>query len=514
MKRKRIGIVDLIARRATRSPYARLMNANFASIMPQAIAVWAERLGCEVCYVIYTGCETLPDALPSDVDVLFVSAFTPAAYLAYAISHLYRRRGVVTVLGGPHARAYAADALQHFDYAVEFADRPLIEDLLRDGGPNPRGGVRLTAPGQPAELPGVRERWRFIRQAMAKAPFFTAVPMIGSFGCPYTCDFCTDATIPYRPLPYDQIREDLGFVCRELARPVVGWHDPNFAVRFDDYLRVIDDAVPPGAVRFVAESSLSLLGEAHLRELRRHRFEGLTLGIESWFGFNGKVRQADRAGLEKVRSVAAHVELVTRYVPYVQANFVWGLDQDSGSLPFELTKRFVELAPAAFPSHSLYTAYGDAAPRSRELAREGRVLDVPFNCQDTSTIHNVRLRHYDAGDLYASMADLVAHSYARRTSARRFFASRHPLGSPGRWMGMLRSLTESWRIRYFEELRRLFASDPEFRAFAVDGAPAPSLLRRRVRSELGPLFDALPSGLRSRLEAAPSTGRASPPRAA
>src|SRR6185295_2025451 len=264
---RRVGIVDLIARRATRSPYARLMNANFASIMPQAIAVWAAQLGCDVRYVIYTGSEALPDALPADVDVLFVSAFTPAAYLAYAISHRYRRRGVVTVLGGPHARAYPGDAIRHFDWAVELADRALVEDLLRDAGPNPRGGVRISARGQPSELPGVRARWPYIRQAMAKAPFFTAVPVIGSFGCPYTCEFCTDATIPYRPLPYDQLREDLRFVCRELPRPVVGWHDPNFGVRFDDYMRIIDDAVPPGRVRFVAESSLSLLSEPHLRQL-------------------------------------------------------------------------------------------------------------------------------------------------------------------------------------------------------------------------------------------------------
>ena len=38
------------------------------------------------------------------------------------------------------------------------------------------------------------------------ATVFAAVPMIGSFGCPYTCDFCIDATIGYQPLPYEQLR--------------------------------------------------------------------------------------------------------------------------------------------------------------------------------------------------------------------------------------------------------------------------------------------------------------------
>ena len=101
----RVGVVDLIARKATRSPYARLMNANYVSIMPQAIAAWAEELGCEVQYDTYTGFEDLRRALPRDIDILFLSAFTPAAYLAYSTHNLYRRQGVVTVLGGPHARA-------------------------------------------------------------------------------------------------------------------------------------------------------------------------------------------------------------------------------------------------------------------------------------------------------------------------------------------------------------------------------------------------------------------------
>ncbi len=42
MKKLRIGIVDLVARAPTTSLYARIMHANLASIMPQAIAVWCE----------------------------------------------------------------------------------------------------------------------------------------------------------------------------------------------------------------------------------------------------------------------------------------------------------------------------------------------------------------------------------------------------------------------------------------------------------------------------------------
>ena len=40
---------------------ARVMNANFASIMPQILGVWCEELGHDVTLVCYTGFENLVD---------------------------------------------------------------------------------------------------------------------------------------------------------------------------------------------------------------------------------------------------------------------------------------------------------------------------------------------------------------------------------------------------------------------------------------------------------------------
>jgi hypothetical protein len=86
MKKLQIGIVDLVSRGPTRALYARLMNPNLASIMPQTIGVWCAREGHEVAFVCYTGLEDLLDELPSKVDLVFISTFTEAAHTAYALS--------------------------------------------------------------------------------------------------------------------------------------------------------------------------------------------------------------------------------------------------------------------------------------------------------------------------------------------------------------------------------------------------------------------------------------------
>lgn len=488
----KVGVIDLITRKPTNALYAKIMNPNFASIMPQVVAVWAEEMGHEVHFVTYTGFEDLHRELPHDIDILFVCAFTQAAYLAYSISNLFRKQNVVTVLGGPHARAFAEDARNYFDYVVGFADKRLIHDLLQDFSRHPDKGVKLCAQRQPHTLPGVRERWKFIRQTLDKTRFFKVVPMIGSLGCPYKCSFCIDSQVDYQTLPYEEIRKDLVFLQTQFKQAAVGWHDPNFGVRFDDYMGIIEEAVKPGSIRFIAESSLSLLSESHLKRLQQNNFVGMLPGIESWFDFNEKSKQGKTFGLEKVKAVAEHVNLILHYIPYVQTNFVLGLDVDEGPLPFELTKQFLDLAPSAFPAYSFFTAFGNSAPLNLELQRAGRVLDIPFHFLDNHSALNVKLKNYDYVKFYDYVIDLTRHSFSPGTIWKRFQASKHPVP---RWMNLVRAISSEGRGRYqhYVQTRNQFAIDREFiDFFAGESMVPPSFYHNTIKAELGPFYDHLP----------------------
>ena len=260
-----------------------------------------------------------------------------------------------------------------------FTDRELIHDLLRDPHPQRPEGVCLSRPAQPTNLPGVRERWKFIAPTLAKAPLVKIVPMLGSIGCPYTCSFCIDANLPYQAMPAEQLREDIVFLTKTMRRPRISWYDPNFGVRFDEVMAAIEKAAPPGSVDFLAESSLSLLGEPHLKRLRRNDFKVILPGIESWYDMGNKSKTGTNVGLDKVHQVADHIRLIQSYIPYVQTNFVLGLDVDAGDEPFELTKRFIDLAPGMFPGFSLLTAFGQASPLNLEFQRDGRLLPFPFH---------------------------------------------------------------------------------------------------------------------------------------
>jgi hypothetical protein len=491
MKRLHVTVLDLVNKGPSKGLFARLMNANLASIMPQVVASWCEELGHDVRYVCYTGFEDLSRELLEETDVLFVGAFSRSAQTAYAISNLYRQRGAVTVLGGPHARCYPEDAALYFDYVLGFTDKTTIDDVLRERAPHRLLGRCLSAARQPAELPGVAARWKFIAQTIAKAPLFKIVPMIGSMGCPYTCSFCIDSVVDYQPLAFDQIRDDLRFLLGKLKRPMVAWHDPNFGVRFDDYMSAIEDVVPPGGIRFGAESSLSLLSEPHLKRLAGNGFVAILPGIESWFELGNKSKTGRNIGMEKVRQVSDHVNTILRYIPFVQTNFVLGLDSDAGREPFELTKQFFEMTPGAYPAFSLLTAYGRAAPLNLELQRAGRVLPFPFLLLDGNHAMNVRPLNYEWAEFYDLTVDTTRHAMTGMRVLRRFAANR---GISPKLLNVVRA-TSSKRVMFQARVRELLDTDVSVRRFiAGESRELPDFYAERMQRNLGPLWEALPPG--------------------
>ena len=493
MRRLRIGILDLVTKSPNPSLYGRLMNANLASIMPQVIGVWCEQEGHDVTLVCYTGMEDLLQELPSDLDVLFIGAFTQSAQLAYALSNLYRKKGAVTVLGGPHARCYPEDSRKYFDYVLGFTDRGVVADMLRDCQPNRPLGVHMASATQPVDLPTLRERWKFTAATLKKAPTIKIVPMIGSLGCPYTCSFCIDSTVDYQPLGFDDLRDDLAFLLTKMKNPIVGWHDPNFGVRFDDYMEAVEAAAPPGRMRHIAESSLSLLAEPHLKRLRQNGFQAILPGIESWYDLGNKSKTRQK-GMDKVKQVADHVNMILRYIPYIQTNFVLGLDGDMGPEPFELTKTFIDLSPGAFPAYSLLSAFGRAAPMNLDYQRAGRVLPFPFHFLNNNHAMNVRPKNYKWGEFYDGLIDVTSYSFSWRAIARRIPAT--PTAIP-KWMNVVRAMSsEGWgRIDYHTKIRKLIDTDRSVRAY-LDGETTvlPEFYHNRIRHDLGPMYQYLPEG--------------------
>ena len=463
--------------------------------MPQVVGAWCEQEGHEVTMICYTGPEDLRKALPKGVDLVFISAFTQAALLAYSLSNYFRSIGAVTVLGGPHARCYPDDSIKYFDYVLGLTNKSTISEVLNNCAPRRPIGKQLTAGRQPLDLPGVVERWKFIEPTLKKAPFLKFIPMIGSMGCPYTCSFCIDSVVPYQPLDFHSLKEDLSFLLRKFKKPMIAWHDPNFGIRFEENMEAIAAAAPQKSCYFMAESSLSILTEKHLKALKQNDFLALMPGIESWFELGNKSRAASHiTGEQRVNQISEHVNMIFQYVPYVQTNFVLGLDSDAGAEPFELTKLFVDKSPAAFPAYSLLTAFGEAAPLNLEYQKANRVLPFPFHFLNNHLAMNLKPKNYDWVDFYDKVIDLTEYSFSKKAIYKRFMATPH---FNSRWMNFMRAISSEGygRLNFYGNVRKMLVQDRSFRQyFEGESKQLPAFYKSIIEKDLGAWLPWLPKG--------------------
>jgi hypothetical protein len=196
-------------------------------------------------------------------------------------------------------------------------------------------------------MPEIRASAFFWRR---KALLLSAVPMLASMGCPYRCDFCIDWNTAYRPLSGERLATDLSYLAQHLPGTLTVFHDPNFAVKFDQVFDILE-AQPPGRrPPYIIESSLTVLRGDRPRRLRNTNCAIVAPGVESWTDYSNKAGQGRRGGVEKVDRVAGHFAHLAQNVPYLQANFIFGLDTDQGDEPVELTKRFMDQAPFVWPT--------------------------------------------------------------------------------------------------------------------------------------------------------------------
>jgi hypothetical protein len=502
----RVGILEILIPEAApdrlRRLQCRYINRHYASIMPQAVSYWSRCLGHETYYATYWGQADAESLLPRDLDVVFFAACTNASTLAYALVKRYRSEGCFTVLGGAHAKAFPEDALRFFDLVVRECDRTLVTEILAD---RPRGEV-VSSPRPLTALPTVAERLPEIETAhfwRGRAGAASFIPLLASLGCPYSCDFCIDWDSRYRLTPLDQLEEDLRFISDRFPRAKIPFHDPNFAIKFDLVLGVMERIPETRRNAYMIESSLSILRDSRLPRLRDTRCAFLAPGVESWNDYAGKTRlPTDQPPRQKLDYVVERFRALHEYVPGLQANFIFGVDSDSGTEPIELSKEFMDRAPGVWPSFNIPTPFG-GTPMHDQLLAEGRVLrSMPFAFYYTPYLVAV-LRHYDAEHFYDHLIDLFSHLVSPRSVARRA----RVLQGIHHSFHALRVMNARRMLRHYRLLRDGLRADQSLRRFhAGERSELPAIYRDRLRLLLGRYSERLsPSDLRPRFGSARSS---------
>ena len=463
----KVGVIDILADTPPNnwrmSVYNRYFQRQLMGIMPQVISVWCRRLGHEVHYTTYYGQDDIMRLLPAEIDVLFVSAYTQASALAYAVAKVFRKKGTLTVIGGAHARSFPTDCLRFFDLVVRDCDQELIEDILRGHYDPPA----MISSGRPlTDFPSVEERMPEIAIASfynGRPRRMSTVPMLSSTGCPYTCNFCVDWNSKYSNRSAESLLTDLQFLSQNWPRLLVGYHDPNFAVRFDETMNVIEEIPKERRNYYVMESSLSVLKPSRLTRLERTNCAYIAPGIESWTDYSNKSGVGKKRGHDKVDQVVDHLKTLARHIMGIQANLLFGGDSDAGVEPVELTKEFISRVPEAWPNVNILCPFG-GTPLYDQLHREGRILQtMPFALYYKPYLVTIP-KHYDPLSFYNHFIDIYETATSKNMLLRRLRVRTH--SSTIRFVNIVRHLgVREAAINASRRIQAMLSSDSKFRAF-------------------------------------------------
>lgn len=296
------------------------------------------------------------------VDLVGITANTPAAPHAYQLAAEYRRRGVKVVIGGPHATLMPLEVMQHADAVVVGEGELVWPKLLADFE---RGELQPLY--KSCQLPDLQAmphpRWDLI-----KGRVYGKGVTIASRGCPFACDYCTIPQMYQRKMRYRPIESIVEELKHMPGRALIFWDDNIGANRA--YAKELFKAIAPFKRWWTSQATSDVAFDDEFMELAaRSGCKALFLGLET-------ISQNSLFSANKGHNQVKHYEDIIRRFHYyriaVQAGTVFGFDHDDKSI-FRTTVEFYRQIGLDSATISVLIPFPNT-PLFRKLEAEGRIL--------------------------------------------------------------------------------------------------------------------------------------------
>lgn len=324
--------------------------------------------------LIDEGIADVPERL--DVDLAGLTVITGTAPRAYEISARLRRRGITTVLGGPHVTLVPHDAQAHADSIVVGYAEDTWPQLLRDFArkqlrPRYNQGADLDLGGRPFAR----------RELLPNKRFLTDNVFEATRGCVHDCDFCVvPSAWGRKPLqkPVDEVAQEIRchLAKGRRSRKII-FVDLNLIADRQYALNLFAALVQLELQWYGLSTTLIGRDPEMLALAQRSGCRGLLLGFESISPGNLKL---SRKGFNHPDDYAALVTKLHDYGIAVQGCFTFGMDEDEPDV-FERTARFAVEAKIDLPRFAIVTPF-PGTPLHRRLHEEGRILTRDWSLYD------------------------------------------------------------------------------------------------------------------------------------
>ncbi|MBE9195905.1 B12-binding domain-containing radical SAM protein [Synechocystis sp. LEGE 06083] len=271
--------------------------------------------------VIHQQVETVN--LDSEADVIVLSFFSGFAPEAYRLAGEYRKRGKITIAGGPHVTFAPEEALGFVDSIVIGEGESVWEQIFQDIEQN---RLQQRYVGEAIPLTNVPTP----RYDLLPPQYFIRRVVQATRGCPFTCSFCTVPILNpgFRTRPVEAVLNDVRYNKFKWwwQRKTVWFWDDNLTAN-RPYIKELLRQMIPLRKWWLTQASMDITKDDELLDLMRDSgCIGIFFGIES-FGQESLEDAGKRQN--KVAEYQSKIKKLHDRGIGVMAGFISGLDGDT-----------------------------------------------------------------------------------------------------------------------------------------------------------------------------------------
>jgi len=311
----------------------------------------------------------------TEVDVVCITAMTPAASRAYEIADEFRKRGAKILMGGVHVSSLPEEAVQHADSIVIGESEGLFPDIFED---LKNGGLKQMY--RLKNKPGLEEL-PFPRHDLMSNHFYVNIPKVEtSRGCPFTCEFCSTTEFFGNKMRYRPVEEVITEV-RTLNTDFVFFTDNNI-IGNPKYAKTLFRGLKSTGIRWISQCSVNLAKDEELLKLAADSgCVGMLIGFES---LSEKAINSMGKKVNRVDEYAQAIKNIHKAGIGIIGCFVLGFDEDQPNI-FKKTVKFIKKTNIEIPQLTVLTPFPGTVLRQK-MAKENRILHNNWKYYDATSV--------------------------------------------------------------------------------------------------------------------------------
>lgn len=347
--------------------------------------------------------------LPNSFDLVTISTYSAQIFEAYELSERYRKKGIKTVIGGPHVTSLPEEAKGYCDSVVIGEGEPSWQELLNDCE---KGKLKpfYTSFDKDFDLKDAP----LPKFDLLIPQNYNRLTVQTSRGCPHQCEFCAASILiskKYKQKPARKVIQEIKAIKKIWKKPFIEFADDNTFINKKYWIGLLKELKNEG-IRWFTETDVSLAENAELLDLMRESgCQQVLIGFESpsrkgldglELSCNWKMKQLDkyRYAIEKIQSHGITVN----------GCFILGLDGHDKRI-FEEVWRFVKESGLYEVQITIMTAF-PGTPLYNRLLNEKRIIKEKDWARCTLFDVNFEPKNMSVGELEKNFRDLAEKVYS------------------------------------------------------------------------------------------------------